>query len=71
MLLNAKSNLLDGQEWYNLTHSWGDNVGHIFSRGICPKVNAMAQLEFELAAYASAVQYFNPYTTATGMLLGV
>ena len=33
--------------------------------GICPKVNAIARLEFELAYYDSAVHRFNHYTTRT------
>ena len=36
-----------------------------FSKRICPKVNVIAWLEFELAYYISAVQRFNHYTTRT------
>ena len=45
-----------------LTHSWEDERVHAFRRGICPKVNITAQIEFELAYYDSAVQRFNHYT---------
>ena len=33
--------------------------------GICPKVNVIARLEYELAYYDSAVHRFNHYTTRT------
>ena len=36
-----------------------------FPRGICPKVNVIARLEYELAYYDSAVHRFNNYTTRT------
>ena len=34
-------------------------------KGICPKVNIIARLEYELAYYDSAVHRFNHYTTRT------
>ena len=37
---------------------------HTFPKGICPIVNIIARVEFELA-YNSAVQRFNHYTTRT------
>ena len=49
-LFNAKSSLLK-QWWYYLTHSWEDKGVHTFPKGICPKVNLIAPLEFELAYY--------------------
>ena len=36
---------------------------HTFPKGIYPKVNILAWLEFELAYYDPAVQRFNHYTT--------
>ena len=36
-----------------------------FPKGICPKVNLIARLEYELAYYDSAVHRFNHYTTRT------
>ena len=60
---NAKAILLVEQSWYYLTHSW-EGV-HTFPKGICPKVNVIARLEFELAYYDSAVHRFNHYTTRT------
>ena len=33
--------------------------------GICPKVNVIARLEFELTYYDSEVHRFNHYTTRT------
>ena len=36
---------------------------HTFPKGICPKVNVIARLEYELAYYDFAVHRFNHYTT--------
>ena len=36
-----------------------------FPKGICPKVNVTARLEYERAYYDSAVHRFNHYTTTT------
>ena len=38
---------------------------HIFPKGICPKVNIIARLEFELALYDPAAHRFNLYATRT------
>ena len=46
-----------------LTHSWEDKGVHTFPKGICPKVNIIARLEYELAYYDSEVHLFNPCTT--------
>ena len=64
-LFYAKAILLEEQYWYYLTHSWEDKGAHTFPKGICPKVNVIARLEYELAYYDSAVQRFNHYTTRT------
>ena len=64
-LFNAKAILLEEQYWYYLTHSWEDKGAHTFPKGICPKVNVIARLEYELASYDSAVHRFNHYTTRT------
>ena len=64
-LFNAKAILLEEQQWYYLTHSWEDKGVHTFPKGICPKVNVIARLEYELAYYDSAVHHFNHYTTRT------
>ena len=40
---------------------------HTFPKGICPKVNVIARLEYELAYYDSTVHRFNHYTTRTLM----
>ena len=53
------------QWWYYLTHSWEDKRVHTFPKGICPKINITARLEYELAYYDSAVHCFNHYTTRT------
>ena len=48
---------------YLFTYSWRENKGvHTFPKGICPKVNVIARLEYELAYYDSAVHRFNHYT---------
>ena len=38
---------------------------HTFPKGICPKVDVLARLEFELAFYDSAVLRINHNTTGT------
>ena len=48
------------QQWYYLTHSWEDKGVRTFPKGICPKLNTITWLEFELACYNSAVQCFLP-----------
>ena len=60
-LFNAK----EEQYWCYLTHSWEDKGVHTFPNGICPKVNIITRLEFELAYCDSAVHRFNHYTTRT------
>ena len=64
-LFNAKAILLEEQWWCYLTHSWEDKGVHTFLKGICPKVNVIARLEYELTYYDSAVHRFNHYTTRT------
>ena len=64
-LFNAKAILLEEHKWCYLTHSWEDKGVHIFPKGICPKVNVIARLEYELAYFDSAVNRFNHYTTRT------
>ena len=64
-LFNAKAILLEKRGWYYLTHSWEDKRVHTFPKGICPKVNVIARLEYELAYNDSAVHRFNHYTTRT------
>ena len=46
-------------------HCLEDKGVHTFPKGICPKVNIIARLEFELAYYDSVVQRFNHYATRT------
>ena len=64
-LFNAKAILLEEQWWYYLTHSWEDKGVHTFPKSICPKVNVIAWLEYELEYYDSAVHRFNHYITRT------
>ena len=58
-LFNAKAILLEEQWWNYLTHSWEDKGFHTFPKGICPKMNVIARLEFELVYYDSVVHRFN------------
>ena len=44
---------------------WKGKWIHTFPKGICPKVNVITRLEFELAYYNFGVQRFNHYTTRT------
>ena len=53
------------QQWDYLNHSSWDIWVHISLKGISPKVNVKAQLEFELAYFETAVQHFNYYITVT------
>ena len=62
---NAKAILPEEQQWYYLTHSWEDKGVHTFPRGICPKVNLIVLMEFELAYYNSTVHRFKYYTMKT------
>ena len=64
-LFNAKDILLEEQLFNYLTDSWEDKRVHTFPKGIYPKVNVIARLEYELAFYDSAVHCFNHYTTRT------
>ena len=67
-LFYAKAILLEEQQWYYLTHSWEDKLVHTFPKGICPKVNVIARLEYELAYYDSAVhRLYHCITRTTSM----
>ena len=57
--------LLEEQLWYNLTQSWEDKGVYTFPKGIRPKVNIIARLEYEPTYYDSAVYRFNHYSTRT------
>ena len=48
-----------------LSHSWGHKRVHIFPKGINPKVNVIAWLEFELAYYDFAVEHVSHYATGS------
>ena len=62
-LFNAEAILFEEQWSYYLTHSLEDEGVHTFLKGICPKVNVIERLEYELAYYDSVVHRFNHYTT--------
>ena len=55
----------NSSDTYYLTHSREDKGVHTFPKGICPKVNIIVRLEYELAYNDSAVHRFNHYTTRT------
>ena len=63
VLFNAKAILVEEQQIYYLTSYWGHNRVHTFSKGISPKVNAMARLEFQLDYNVITVQYVSHYAT--------
>ena len=69
MVFIAKTILIEELLWYYLTHSWEDKGVHTFPNGICPKVNVIVRLDYELADYDSAVLHFNHYTTRTTPLM--
>ena len=62
-LFNTADIFLKEHQWYYLTHSWEDKGVHTFPNGICPRLNVIERLEFELAYYDPAVQRYNHYTT--------
>ena len=62
-LMPNPSFFLEWESWYYLTLRWEDKRVHTFPKGICPKVNAIAWLEFELSYYNSIVHPFNPIGT--------
>ena len=53
------------QQWSYLTYSCKDYGVYSFPKGIGPKVNVIARLEFEIADYDSAPQSFNHWTKRT------
>ena len=61
-LFNTKSILIKEQSWYYLIHNScvGGCLGrvHIFPKGISPKENVIAWLEFEFVYYGVAVRHF-------------
>ena len=58
-LFNVKTTLVEGQLWYYLTYSWRDKKVFPFYLFICPKVNVIAQVGFELAYNHDVVLYVN------------
>ena len=54
LFVDAKAILEERPLWCYLIHSQGNKGAHALPRGINPKVNAIARLEFELA-YSKAV----------------
>ena len=54
-LFNAKAILLEEQYCYYLTRNWEDKGVHTVPKGICPKVNVIVWLEYELAYYDFAL----------------
>ena len=49
------------QQWYYLTHNWGNRELNTFPKGISIKVNARVWQKFELTHYDVAVQYISHY----------
>ena len=65
--VNAKFILLKDQQYYYLTHSWGDKWVHAFPKGISLNVNVIVQLEFEVAYFATVVQHVSHYAMETSL----
>ena len=61
-LFNAKAILLQEQQWYYLTHSWEDMEVHGIPKGICPKVNVIARLEYDLTTIPQSIALRRPQT---------
>ena len=47
--------LKPSQQWYYLTHSWGDKEVYNISKSISMKENAIAWLDFKPAYFKAAV----------------
>ena len=62
-LFNTEGIIVEEQQWYNLIDSCGDKRVHTIPKGISPKVNALAWLEFELAYLTAIIWHFNHYAT--------
>ena len=52
------------QLWDYLSHCWEDTEIHTFLKGISPKLNVIAWLEFELSYYDITAQQINQYAEA-------
>ena len=65
------SSFLKKQLWYYLTYRWEDKGVYNFPKGIYPKVNVIARLEFELSYDDSSVPGFNHHSTRTPPILSV
>ena len=71
MLFNAKAVPPEGRYLYNLTYSWENKGVHIFPKRICQMVNVIAQIEFELPYYKSAVHRVKHYTLSLSLSLSL
>ena len=49
----------------SFSKNWEDKRIHTLPKGICPKMNIIARLEFELAYNDFAIQCFNHYTMSS------
>ena len=54
-LSNTKAVFVEEQQWYFLNYIWEDRGVHAFSKGINPKENVIALVEFELAYFEAGV----------------
>ena len=63
--LMPKPSFKKEQQWGYMADNWDDKRGHTIPKGICPKVNVIDRLEFELTYYCSALHRVNHYTTRT------
>ena len=66
--LMLKPFLLEGQRWYNWTHSWWNKEDYTFSKVIRSKVNIIVRTDFELAYCAIAVQHVSDYSMCNSFL---
>ena len=63
-LSNAKAILLEELGCF-LTHSWGDMEVHTIPKGVNPKGDVIARLEFEHTYYDVADQNFSHHSSRT------
>ena len=64
-LFDAKSIFIKEHQVYYLRKSWEDIGIHTLRKSICPNVNIITWLEFEIVDYSIAVQYINHYAIST------
>ena len=64
-LLSAKVIFVEEQQWYYLTHNWGNKGVHTFPKDVSPKVKVTSRPKFKLVYFKVAIQLGSHYSTET------